>query len=423
MKRIFGSFSKRSNTASSLDSPAAYPDDSPEGVILREVNAFCEAGAGPGNSHSTEFVHLPGIVESAESSPNAAREAAHRIRKLLSDTAATAPANVQYNAIMLIRILIDNPGHTFTRNIDAKFVATVKDLLRQGKDLSVQHFLRDTLDTFDAQRPWDEDLTLLLQMWRKEKTKLTRSNSGSTWRSQSSPQPQGPRSNYFNIRQNNASLPPPDELAARVSEAKTSAKLLIQFVQSTPPAEYLENELIKEFSDRCRVASRAMEKYIHSTDPTPDEDTLMTLIEANDELSVALSKHQHAILKARKTMGQAGSQSPSSSDDTSASGALRPVPPPPPVSQWQTQSPPGPSAAPALPPAAPMMTPAAGFPPSTNNGAGQHEYRSEDFQVQNPFADNFSAPMNASTHAETSRMDGPSNDWWSDPQQRPIQRT
>ncbi|KAH8432367.1 uncharacterized protein LDX57_010006 [Aspergillus melleus] len=79
---------------------------------------------------------------------------------------------------MLIRILIDNPGHTFTRNIDAKFVATVKDLLRQGKDPNVQHFLRDTLDTFDTQRPWDEDLTLLLQMWRKEKTKLTRSNSG-----------------------------------------------------------------------------------------------------------------------------------------------------------------------------------------------------------------------------------------------------
>lgn len=126
----------------------------------------------------TEFVHLPGIVESAESSPNAAREAAHRIRRILSDTAAVPPANTQYNAIMLIRILVDNPGHTFTRNIDAKFVAAVKDLLRQGKDPNVQHFLRDTLDSFDTQRSWDEDLSLLLQMWRKEKTKLTRTNSG-----------------------------------------------------------------------------------------------------------------------------------------------------------------------------------------------------------------------------------------------------
>lgn len=242
--------------------------------------------------------------------------------------------------------------------------------------------------------------------------------SQSTWRSQpSSPQPQGPRSNYFNVRQTKSSLPPPDELAARVSEAKTSAKLLIQFVQSTPPAEMLENELIKEFSDRCRVAARAMENYIHSTTPAPDEDTLMTLIEANDELSAALSKHQHAILKARKALGQAGSQSPSSSDDASASGALRPVPPPPvsqlsqPQSQWQAPTPSaGPSAAP----------PVAGFPP-TNNGAAQQEYRSEDFQVQNPFADNFSS-TNAPTHVEPARMDGPSNEWWSDPQ-RPIQRT
>jgi hypothetical protein len=127
--------------------------------------------------HGNEYIHLPAIVESAESSPNAAREAAHRIRKLLSDPAST-PANIQYNAIMLIRILVDNPGHTFTRNIDAKFVATVKDLLRQGKDPNVQGFLRQTLDALEMQRAWDEDLTTLLQMWIREKTKLRRTNSG-----------------------------------------------------------------------------------------------------------------------------------------------------------------------------------------------------------------------------------------------------
>ncbi|KAA8651650.1 uncharacterized protein ATNIH1004_000541 [Aspergillus tanneri] len=419
MKRILGSFNKRS-TSSSLDSPPIYPADSPEGIILREVNAFCEAGAGPGNSQSTEYVHLPGIVESAESSPNAAREAAHRIRKILSDTSAVAPANMQYNAIMLIRILIDNPGYTFTRNLDAKFAATVKDLLRQGKDPNVQYFLRDTLDTLETQRQWDEDLAVLLQMWRKEKTKLTRTNSGISWRSQPSPQWQNQRPNYFNVRQNSSSLPPPDELVARVSEAKTSAKLLIQFVQSTPPTEILENELIKEFSDRCRVASRAMENYIHSTNPAPDEDTLMTLIETNDELSAALSKHQHALLNARKALGQAGSQSPPSSDEASVSGALRPVPPPPPASQWQAQSPPS-STAPNLAPAVPMMDPAAGIPPSTGNTSRSHEYRSEDFQVQNPFADNLGSTMSPG-HAESQQMGGTANEWWNDTQ-RPIQRT
>ena len=78
---------------------------------------------------------------------------------------------------MLMRILVDNPGHTFSRNLDAKFVATVKNLLRNGRDMGVQHFLRETLQAFEAQRAWDDDLSLLLMMWSKEKMKLQRTNS------------------------------------------------------------------------------------------------------------------------------------------------------------------------------------------------------------------------------------------------------
>jgi hypothetical protein len=118
-------------------------------------------------------VHLPKIVEIAESSPNAAKEAALRIRKYLADPAGT-PNSTQYNAIMLTRILVDNPGHTFTRNFDAKFVTTVKELLRAGRDWHVQSYLRQYLDTLEQQRSWDEDLKLLLQMWAKEKTKASR---------------------------------------------------------------------------------------------------------------------------------------------------------------------------------------------------------------------------------------------------------
>lgn len=70
---------------------------------------------------------------------------------------------------MLIRILIDNPGHTFARNLDAKFASTVKDLLRQGRDVGVQHFLRETLEFMESQRSWDEDLAPMVQMWNKEK--------------------------------------------------------------------------------------------------------------------------------------------------------------------------------------------------------------------------------------------------------------
>lgn len=79
---------------------------------------------------------------------------------------------MQYNAVMLVRILADNPGKSFTKNVDAKFVATVKDLLRDGKDMSVQQILRETLESFEMQKSDDETLALLREMWKKEKQKL-----------------------------------------------------------------------------------------------------------------------------------------------------------------------------------------------------------------------------------------------------------
>ena len=72
---------------------------------------------------------------------------------------------------MLVRILADNPGQTFTRNLDAKFVSTVKELLRDGRDMSVQQILRETLDTFELQKSQDETLVPLITMWKNEKTK------------------------------------------------------------------------------------------------------------------------------------------------------------------------------------------------------------------------------------------------------------
>ena len=109
--------------------------------------------------------------------------------------------------------------------------------------------------------------------------------------------------NYFARNHKPRGLPPPAELAQRIEEAKTSAKLLSQVVQSTPPAEVLGNELIKEFVERCQSASRSVQGYIHSDSPPPDEDTLLTLIETNDQLATALSRHQRAMLQARRAGG------------------------------------------------------------------------------------------------------------------------
>lgn len=73
---------------------------------------------------------------------------------------------------MLIRILADNPGRTFTRNVDEKFVTTVQNLLRNGRDPSVKQILMETLDTFQRNKADDEGLTKLIEMWKAERERM-----------------------------------------------------------------------------------------------------------------------------------------------------------------------------------------------------------------------------------------------------------
>lgn len=108
----------------------------------------------------------------------------------------------------------------------------------------------------------------------------------------------------------------------------------MQVVQSTPPAEVLGNELIKEFAERCQSASRSIQGYINADNPPPDEDTLLTLIETNDALATALSKHQRAILNARKVVSQ--SPPPAQGGPFAPPGRQTSSPPP---TQTQTQYP------------------------------------------------------------------------------------
>lgn len=130
-----------------------------------------------------EVTFLPPIVESAESSPAAAAECARWIRKFLKKEYWSKPS-YQYNALMLARILSDNPGQTFTRNLDAKFTDTVRELLRNGRDLSVRQMLMETLDQFEHQKSWDEGLTGLIEMWKKEKEKAYKAYGVRSWCSQ-----------------------------------------------------------------------------------------------------------------------------------------------------------------------------------------------------------------------------------------------
>jgi hypothetical protein len=204
-------------------------------------------------------LHLPTIVDIAESSPAAAREAANVIRKQLDMKNNSSRPHVQYNAIMLMRILADNPGGTFTRNLaEPKFASAVKDLLRNGKDLSVFQILRESLEYFEVSKGGDEGLKALRDVWSKEKRNMSAKNpkaaplvvSGGSGNGGGHQQYQGSPLHYQQQQQQQqrhqpSGLPGMEELTARIAEAQTSAKLLGQVLQSTPQAEVPSNELIK----------------------------------------------------------------------------------------------------------------------------------------------------------------------------------
>ncbi|KMU72183.1 hypothetical protein CISG_00492 [Coccidioides immitis RMSCC 3703] len=158
MKRLVGTI-KRTSTTFHRSNGASHSQDSLEDTIIKALG--------------DEYLHLPTIVEAAESSPSAAKAAANRLHKYLSKPNSPHEQR-QYNAIMLIRILADNPGPTFTRNIDSRFVSSLKILLRDGQDVSVQQILRETLEFLATTKAGDTNLTELNSMWSKEKDKFVK---------------------------------------------------------------------------------------------------------------------------------------------------------------------------------------------------------------------------------------------------------
>lgn len=108
---------------------------------------------------------------------------------------------------------------------------------------------------------------------------------------------------YFSRHHQIKGLPEPAELSSRIEEAKTTAKLLTQLIQSTPSEEFLANDLVREFANRCISASRSIQGYMVADNPGPDNDTMLTLIETNEQLALAQSKYQRAFLNARKALG------------------------------------------------------------------------------------------------------------------------
>lgn len=217
--------------------------------------------------------------------------------------------------------------------MDSKFVSTVRDLLRHGKDQSVQQILRETLDALEADKAYDENLVPLMNVWRSEKGSGARLNAPPSFRVPPfnpnappvAPSQQEPNQRVFARNQ----LPPPHELQSRVEEAKNTAKILLQLVQSTPQEEIMSSDLIKEFAERCQTAQRSIQGFINCDNPPPDDDTLQTLIEVNEQLSLALSRHQRAVLSARRALGTSASPNLTVDDANAQQPGSAFAPPPP----------------------------------------------------------------------------------------------
>ncbi|CAK7223063.1 hypothetical protein SBRCBS47491_005074 [Sporothrix bragantina] len=322
--------------------------ETPEAAAQRLVRTFCmsevdEAGA--------EVALLPSIVEAAESSPQAAAECARYIRKFMYKDYWSRP-NFVYNAIMLMRILVENPGLTFTRNFDKKFVDTVRDLLRGCQHAHIVHFLIETLQDLESKGAVDDGIGRLVEMWQKEKAKSKSAYSNQPQQQQGSqggrgglwqrPQPpmwsgqgqnSGPssysngqgyadpggfvgpgynlsRGPYERGHSSAATLPKPSELRRRLREAKTTASVLADVVNTTTPAALLKHDLADDLSARCRRATNQVLEYLNTRDPIPDNNEMADLLATHEVLEQTLHHYHRAVLEARKSLGVGESRRP-----------------------------------------------------------------------------------------------------------------
>lgn len=271
---------------------------------------------------------------------------------------------------MLLRILVKNPGKPFTSQLDAKFVNTIKKLLKDNPYFNVQHIMRQSLDMWETETGTrdDEGLAPLISMWRAIKDKEKKNPSKNIPRyipgndahnhgripidyPAAGQQPTGSLPAHGSRPHSSHRLPSQAELASRVEEAKNTAKVFLQMIQSAPPAQIADDDLMKEFYSRCQSAQKGMQSYINCDNPSADDDTMQTLIEVNEQLSLSMSRYQRAKLQAsRMTTSQPSTPQP----DPTANAGHRPSSNQVLPSQNTSSSPPQGFQAPTYPPPQPQ---------------------------------------------------------------------
>ncbi len=100
-----------------------------------------------------------------------------------------------------------------------------------------------------------------------------------------------------------SSLPKPAELRKRLDEARTTAGVLADVVNTSTPATLLKHDLADDLSSRCRRATSQMLEYLEAKNPTPDNSEMEALLGTHEMLQQTLHHYHRAVLEARKDLG------------------------------------------------------------------------------------------------------------------------
>lgn len=122
--------------------------------------------------------------------------------------------------------------------------------------------------------------------------------------------------------------PSPENLASRLREARTSARLLQQVVDTAAPDDINGNDLMRELAERCQHASAALQSVIGGDNVARTDSVVLSSIEANDLLTSALSNYHRAAIQARRNSNPTSSQTTSDTTLSSAPTSLQAPQPP-----------------------------------------------------------------------------------------------
>ncbi|KAK9484857.1 hypothetical protein V1527DRAFT_468831 [Lipomyces starkeyi] len=280
MMKVFKGSSKGEPHVQVVSAIASFCDEKFQFKFGKNIFSSSTSSASKAATAQTDDVaQLPVIVECAQATPLAAKEAIKAVRKRLDPKHASSTVS-QYNAIMVLRILVDANSQTILNQIgeDDKLAPVVKDVLKRSRDPSVRELLATTLEHFAFEKPSAAELAELNKVY------ATYVAGGSE---------------SYKLRPSRHEPVSQEKLEDVVEEAKTSASLLRQVVSTTPPVEISGSPLVMEFYERCVQLSSKIQSYL-SRDSVPplDESMIMTLISANDTIGTALEAHKAALDRA-----------------------------------------------------------------------------------------------------------------------------